>query len=54
MGFLKFIFDCFLDYAGQFLTGIGFMIFLGALAAQLWIIVPVGLVMMIIGYFMMR
>ena len=54
MCFLKFIIKTLLDFTGQVITGIGFMIFLGAIVAQLWIIVPVGIVLMLVGFFMMR
>jgi hypothetical protein len=52
--FLQFLLGCFFDYAGELLTGLGLLLFLGAISAQIWIAAVVRLVMMNAGFFMMR
>ncbi len=48
--YLRFIRNVVADTAGQLLTGIGFLVLLGALVAKLWGIAAIGAALMIIGF----
>lgn len=54
MDFFHFIARTILDMAGQLIAGLGFIIFLGSIVAQIWILAVLGVIMMGLGFLMMR
>ncbi|MBM2575332.1 hypothetical protein JQC91_03355 [Jannaschia sp. Os4] len=54
MGFLRYILRSVIDFGGQLLTGVGFMLLLGGLVSQFWIVAASGIVMMGLGFLAMR
>jgi len=54
MGFLRYIAKSLVDFAGQIITGIGFFMFLGGIAAPMWSVAIAGAVLMAIGFFLVQ
>ncbi|WP_421701857.1 hypothetical protein [Aliiroseovarius sp.] len=54
MKFIRFVLGLVSDILGQLLTGIGLMIVLGSFVAEIYIMVAVGIVLMVIGFFLFR
>ncbi|MDD7971407.1 hypothetical protein [Roseinatronobacter alkalisoli] len=49
-----FILRSLMDLSGQIITVLGFMMLLGGLVSGIWIGALVGVVMMIVGFFLLR
>ncbi|WP_179381616.1 hypothetical protein [Jannaschia marina] len=54
MGFLRYLLRSAVDFGGQLLTGVGFMLLLGGIVSQLWIAAAVGVALMGLGFIAMR
>lgn len=54
MKVFRFLIETISDIAGQLCAGVGFMISLGAFVAEIYIMVPLGLALMILGFFLLR
>ncbi len=54
VGLVRLFFSVLLDMSGQLLTGLGFMLVVGGVASQIWVVLFAGSALLVLGFLLLR